>query len=77
MTKEDYLILRTRTKVDSDGNLISAHYSKVYGPIYVEGIFYFRSYAFNPNENDTNLESDPERNLVPKRKRKKMGSKEP
>ncbi len=34
-------------------------------------------YAFNPNENDTNLESDPERNLVPKRKRKKMGSKEP
>ena len=77
VTKEDYLILRTRTKVDSDGNLISAHYSKVYGPIYVEGIFYFRSYAFNPNENDTNLESDPERNLVPKRKRKKMGSKEP
>lgn len=77
VTKEDYLILRTRTKVDSNGNLISAHYSKVYGPIYVEDIFYFRACVFNPNENDTNLESDPERNLVPKRKRRKMGSKEP
>jgi len=77
VTKDDYLVLRTRSRVDAKGNLISAHYSKIYGPIFVEKIFHFRTYAFNPNENDTNLEFDPERNLVPKRKRRRMGGGEP
>lgn len=77
VTKDDYLVLRTRSRVDAKGNVISAHYSKIYGPIYVEKIFHFRTYAFNPNENDTNLEFDPERNLVPKRKRREMGGGEP
>ena len=55
--KEDYMVFRTRTIVDDKGNLISAHYGKIYGPwkfgvgINVSDIY------FNPTPNDTNLES--------------------
>ena len=60
------LILRTRTKVDAEGNLVSAHYGKIYGnwdvcgrltekrPCINKGGIIF----FNPIENDTNLEFD-------------------
>lgn len=55
--KEDYMVFRTRTIVDDKGNLISAHYGKIYGPwkfgvgINVSDIY------FNRTPNDTNLES--------------------
>lgn len=55
--KEDYMVFRTRTIVDDKGNLISAHYGKIYGPwkfgvgINVSDIY------FNRTSNDTNLES--------------------
>jgi hypothetical protein len=59
-----YLVLRTRSVTDNDGNLVSAHYSKMYGPIEADiGGVYFSSY-FNPNENDPNLEADTTRNLL-------------
>ncbi len=60
LQSDQYLILRTRTKVDQDGKLIKAHYSKIYGPFQInhQGLE-FRSY-FNPTVNDLNLESKNE-----------------
>ena len=49
--------LRVRSKVDEEGNLISAHYIKIYGD------FPDIQYYFNPTPNDRNLEFDPQKNL--------------
>ena len=60
-----YLVLRVRSRVDKEGNLVSAHYAKLIGPIEAdEGGVWF-AYYFNPNENDTNLEADTTKNLLP------------
>jgi len=65
---------RVRTKRDEQGNIIEAHYGKIYGNIeyYIpnkdnKGKIYF-SYYLNPNNNDTNVENAPEKNLFPKPK---------
>jgi hypothetical protein len=75
LTKEEYLIFRTRTKVDKDGNLVEARYGKIYGPIEFNGVElngnkYLKkmvrmSYYLNPNVNDTNLECKPGKSLCP------------
>ena len=59
--------LRTRTKLDSQGNIISAHYAKITSDIQVDarGTIKFH-YYFNPTANDRNLEFAYERNLFPK-----------
>lgn len=49
--------LRVRSKTDGEGNLISAHYMKVYGD------FPRIQYYFNPTVNDRNLEFDVKQNL--------------
>lgn len=49
---------RVRTKVDDRGNIVSAHYGKIYGDF-----MQFR-YYLNPTPNDRNVEFDPKRNLV-------------
>lgn len=49
--------LRVRSKADEEGNLISAHYVKIYGD------FPDIQYYFNPTPNDRNLEFDPQKNL--------------
>ena len=73
------LVLRTRTKVDADGNLVSAHYGKIYGEINLGLDMYgtnARSGAilfFNPTENDTNLEFDNKEHLLDKNLRKPNG----
>lgn len=56
--KDQYLIFRTRTKVDGDGNLVSAHYGRIMGDWqYVEkGGMSFGPVFFNSTPNDTNLE---------------------
>ena len=77
VSDDDYLVLRTRSRTNENGQLVGAHYAKIYGEITLANFFRFRSYVFNPTENDTNLEFDPERNLVPKRKRRRMGGGEP
>ncbi len=75
ISKDDYLIFRTRTKVDENGNLIEARYGKVYGPIEFSfnpqgDIPFFRQYVnimyyyLNPTVNDTNLEYDSKHNLL-------------
>lgn len=50
---------RVRTKVDEKGNIISAHYGKIYGD------FMSFTYYLNPTPNDRNVEFDPKRNLMP------------
>ena len=75
LSKDDYLIFRTRTKVDENGNLIEARYGKVYGPIEFrldpkDKVSFYRQYVnimyyyLNPTVNDTNLEYDSKRNLL-------------
>ena len=48
---------RVRTKLDDDGNIISAHYGKIYGD-FMSFIYYL-----NPTPNDRNVEFDISKNL--------------
>lgn len=56
---EDYLVLRTRTTLDENGNVTHCHYSKIINPIHFAGrrlnIWWFT----NPTPNDANLEELP------------------
>ncbi|MFA7369058.1 MAG: hypothetical protein WC334_05370 [Kiritimatiellales bacterium] len=49
---------RIRTKLDEQGNIISAQYGKIYGD------FLNFTYYLNPTSNDRNVEFDPEKNLL-------------
>jgi len=63
----EYLIFRVRTVLDDKGNIVSARYGKIYGPIEFgvgkEHCVRF-TYYFNPTANDRNLEFDLSRNLM-------------
>lgn len=50
------LVFRTRTKVDEDGQLISAHYGMIYGRWTTEFGMKAEAIFFNPRPNDMNLE---------------------
>ena len=55
-TEDEYLVFRTRTRIDEKGRLLSANYGKIYGSIgYVEA-FGAESVLFNSKLNDPNLE---------------------
>ena len=62
--ESNYLVIRTRSKTDEKGNLISANYSKIYGPVTTSDSGIHVDYYFNPNENDPNLEADTTQNLL-------------
>ena len=62
---DEYIVLRTRTKCDDRGNIVSAHYAKMYGPINLKSGIYSKGMYFNPNENNPNLEADTTVNLMP------------
>jgi len=49
---------RVRTKLDENGNVVSARYGKIYGDI-AQFVYYF-----NPTPNDRNIEFDPKQNLL-------------
>ena len=53
-----YIVFRTRTKIDNNGNLISAHYGKLYGLWQFFGKMRAANVQFNPMPNDPNLEDD-------------------
>jgi hypothetical protein len=60
--KSDYdpnriYLFRVRTAIDHEGNIVSAHYGKIYGD------FMQFSYYLNPTPNDRNIEFDPKQNL--------------
>jgi len=67
LTKSDYLVFRTRSIQDEKGNVIFAHYGKIYGPIEgpsgLDRTTHF-TYYFNPTPNDRNLEYDGKNNLL-------------
>ena len=65
LDNDQYIVLRTRTKLDDKGKIVSANYSKIYGPIRFNGMFVHEGSYFNPNENDPNLEADTTVNLTP------------
>ena len=62
--RDKYIVFRTRCKVDENGNLISAHFGKIFGELRSgRWCFLFRAVYgdesgvfFNPTPNDTNLE---------------------
>lgn len=49
--------IRVRTRLDKAGNIVSAHYGKIYGD------FMKMTYYLNPTPGDRNLEFDTNRNL--------------
>jgi len=66
---DEYFIIRSRVVTNDAGEVVSANYSKIYGPIRyalwrnqkrIEFVYYF-----NPTPNDRNLEFDMSRNLLP------------
>lgn len=59
LEESQYLVMRTRTRIDKDGNLIGAHYGKYcmsWRSDHVE--MHFGGGCFNPVENDLNIEGD-------------------
>jgi hypothetical protein len=62
--------LRSRVRLDQDGNILSANYAKIIGDFLVasKGGQVTFSYFFNPVPNDRNLEFDTNRNLFPRDK---------
>ena len=54
--KSEYLVFRVREVKDADGNLLSANYGKIYGPIRIFDHFYYNKCYFNTTPNDMNLE---------------------
>ena len=51
-------IFRVRTALDVNGNVVSAHYGKIYGD------FMQFTYYLNPAPNSRNIEFDPKQNLL-------------
>lgn len=59
LDKDSYLVFRTRTRIDENGNLKAAHYGKIYGYWCSDDKeMTFGGGCFNPVENDTNIEGD-------------------
>ncbi len=58
LRSDEYLVFRTRTKVDGKGNLLSARYGKLYGPWHFEdaGGSQMAHVFLNKEGNDVNLE---------------------
>lgn len=71
--KNHHIVLRTRVKYDEDGNMVSAHYSRILGEFSAMPSVSVSESIFNPVPNDTNLEFDRGRNLYkpPRRRRRK------
>ena len=63
-TGDEYMVLRTRVKLDPDGNVIEANYSKILGPFRFGYAVESPCVVFNHRVNDSNLESDCRRNML-------------
>lgn len=61
---DEYIVLRTRVKVDSKGNILEANYSKILGPFRFDLFIKTPCVVFNHRVNDPNLESDCRRNML-------------
>lgn len=56
LDSESYLVFRTRTEVDGNGKLVSAHYGRIDGLWEFFGLMRAAGILFNSAPNDTNLE---------------------
>ena len=56
--EDAYIVFRTRTAVDRAGNLVSAHYGKIYGDWSYPRMIKFGGTLFNSKPNDPNLEDE-------------------
>ena len=61
---DEYIVLRTRVKFDSNDNILEAHYSKILGPFRFDRFIKTPCVVFNHRVNDPNLESDNRRNML-------------
>ena len=61
---DEYIVLRTRVKLDSKGNILKANYSKILGPFRFDRFVKTPCVVFNHRVNDSNLESDCRRNML-------------
>ena len=68
LSKDEYLVLRSRIRHDDDGNIISVNYSMVLGEFTAIPSVSAAKVIFNPRANDTNLEFDPLRTCIRARK---------
>ena len=68
----EYMVIRSRVKRDEAGNILSQNYSKIIGSFGLSYSVSADEFVFNPDENDTNLEFDPTRNLYQGNKGKGM-----
>jgi len=67
----DVNFFHIRTELDNDGNVRSGLYGKIYGEIDLGNFAWLHNskpfisfnYYLNPNNNDTNIEFDPDKNL--------------
>ncbi len=60
LKETEYLVLRTRTKINEKGDLIEARYTKIYGKMTFGGQHFYMQYYMNPTINDINLECESE-----------------
>lgn len=56
--EDEFLVIRSRTSYDENGNMVGAHYTHIQGPIGIGYYFGLGDVYFNPRVNDTNLEYD-------------------
>ena len=56
--KGEYLVFRTRAKLNEAGEITSCNYAKLIGVCQFANDFVFGETVFNPRPNDTNLEAD-------------------
>lgn len=59
----EYMVLRTRVSTNEVGEVTSCNYSKILGPMSIEGRMWLPSVVFNPRPNDPKLEFDTVNNL--------------
>ena len=60
----EYMVFRTRVSTNEVGIITSCNYSKILGPMSIEGSLYLTSLIFNPRPNDSKLEFDQDNNLA-------------
>ena len=60
----EYMVAKTRVTTNEVGEVTGCNYSKILGPMSIEGRLWFRALIFNPISNDPNLEFDKRNNLA-------------
>ena len=64
LEENEYMVLRTRVVTNEVGDVTSCNYSKILGPVSLDGWLWFRFMVFNHRANDSKLEFDMENNLA-------------